>query len=170
MSLRMPLGGRGSPLAARPGGLRLVRNEHPVLLADEMAALIGIAGAQGATLDATWPAAVGPVALSSALDGLCRSAASATRQGARILVLSDRAADGERAPLPMLLAVGAVHQYLLRKGLRTRFGLVAETGDAFDVHHFAALIGYGAQAVPPSLALQPARNEVARDDPPPKFP
>src|SRR5713101_1444813 len=92
MSLRMHLGRRGSPLADRPAGLRLVRNEHPVLLADEMAALIGIAGAQAATLDATWPAAGGPGGLSTALDGLCRSAASATRQGARILLVSDRAA------------------------------------------------------------------------------
>jgi glutamate synthase (ferredoxin) len=160
MSLRMHLGRRGSPLADRPAGLRLVRNEHPVLLADEMAALIGIAGAQAATLDATWPAAGGPGALSAALDSLCRSAASATRQGARILVLSDRAADRERAPLPMPLAVGAVHQYLLRKGLRTRLGLVAETGDAFDVHHFAALIGYGAEAVHPWLALESVRTLV----------
>ena len=160
MSLRMHLGRRGSPLADRPAGLRLVRNEHPVLLADEMAALIGIAGAQAATLDATWPAAGGPGGLSTALDGLCRSAASATRQGARILVVSDRAADGERAPLPMVLAVGAVHQYLLRKGLRTRLGLVAETGDAFDVHHFAALIGYGAEAVYPWLALESVRTQV----------
>src|SRR3989441_1283157 len=64
----------------------------------------------------------------------------------------------------MLLAVGAVHQHLLRKGLRTRVGLVAEAGDAWDVHHFAALIGYGAEAVHPWLALESVQGQVAEDD------
>ncbi|HYK82598.1 MAG TPA: glutamate synthase large subunit [Gemmatimonadales bacterium] len=153
MSLRMHLGRRGSLLADRPAGVRLVRNEHPVLLAAEMAALRSVVGAQTVTLAATWSASGGPHALRAALDGLCRAAGRAVRQGARLLILSDRAADRERAPLPMLLAVGAVHQHLLRKGLRTRLGLVAEAGDAWDVHHFAALIGYGAEAVHPWLAL-----------------
>src|SRR5206468_3762397 len=73
--------------------------------------------------------------------------------GACILVLSDHHADRDHPPIPMALAVGAVHQHLLRKGLRTRVGLVAAAGDAWDVHHFAALIGYGAEAVHPWLAL-----------------
>src|SRR2546425_2788794 len=64
----------------------------------------------------------------------CRSAGNAVREGARIVILSDRAAGRERAPLPMLLAVGAVHQHLLEHGLRTRLGLIAEAGDAWDVH------------------------------------
>src|SRR3989454_6843127 len=85
----------------------------------------------------------------TALDGLCRSAGNAVREGARIVILSDRAAGRERAPLPMLLAVGAVHQHLLEHGLRTRLGLIAEAGDAWDVHHFAALIGYGEVGVHP---------------------
>src|SRR5882672_2861171 len=165
MSLRMHLGRRGSLLADRPAGLRLVRNEHPVLLAAEMAALRAGAGAQVVTLDATWSAAGGaaPDALRTALDGLCRSAGRAVQEGARIVILSDRAADRERAPLPMLLAVGAVHQHLLESGLRTRLGLVAEAGDAWDVHHFAALIGYGAEAVHPWLALESVQAQVAED-------
>src|SRR3989454_8095484 len=77
----------------------------------------------------------------------------------RSLVLSDRAADRERAPLPMLLAVGAVHHHLLANGLRTQLGLVAEAGDAWDVHHVAALIGYGAEAVHPWLALEAVRAQ-----------
>src|SRR6058998_165263 len=166
MSLRMHIGRRGSLLADRPAGLRLVRNEHPVLLAEEIAALR--TGAQVTTLDATWSASAGvggrPDALRTALDGLCRSAGNAVREGARIVILSDRAAGRERAPLPMLLAVGAVHQHLLEHGLRTRLGLIAEAGDAWDVHHFAALIGYGAEAVHPWLALESVQAHVAEDD------
>src|SRR3989441_13066338 len=94
----------------------------------------------------------------------CRSAGNAVREGARIVILSDRAAGRERAPLPMLLAVGAVHQHLLEHGLRTRLGLIAEAGDAWDVHHFAALIGYGAEAVHPWLALESVQVQVAEDD------
>src|SRR5213593_2379600 len=169
MSLRMHLGRRGSLLADRPAGLRLVRNEHPVLLAEEMAALRTVAGVQAVTLDATWRAAGGPGALRGMLEALCRAAGRAVRQGARILILSDRAADREHAAVPMLVAVGAVHQHLLRKGLRTRLGLVAEAGDAWDVHHVAALIGYGAEAVHPWLALESVRALVAGDDAPATF-
>src|SRR6266704_784347 len=168
MTLRMHIGRRGSLLADRPAGLRLVRNEHPVLLAEESAALRTGAGAQVTTLDATWGASAGvgggPDALRTALDGLCRSAGNAVREGARIVILSDRAAGRERTPLPMLLAVGAVHQHLLEHGLRTRLGLIAEAGDAWDVHHFAALIGYGAEAVHPWLALESVQVQVAEDD------
>ena len=168
MSLRMHLGRRTSVLTDRLAGLRLVRNEHPVLLADEMAALRAVAGAQAVTLDVTCRAAGGPDALRAALDGLCRAAGRAVRQGARIVILSDRAADAERAPLPMLLAAGAVHQHLLEKGLRTRLGLVAEAGDAWDVHHFAALIGYGVEAVHPWLALESVR-QLGDDQAPARF-
>ncbi|MGH7699610.1 MAG: glutamate synthase-related protein, partial [Gemmatimonadales bacterium] len=88
-----------------------------------------------------------------ALDRLCRDAATAARRGATLLVVSDRAADRDRAPIPLLLAIGAVHQHLLRTGLRLRVGLVAEAGDAWSTHHVAALFGFGADAVHPWLAL-----------------
>src|SRR5437588_3221235 len=169
MSLRMHLGRRGSLFADRPTGLRLVRNEHPVLLENEMAAHGTLVGAQAVTLDATWQAAGGPDALCAALDALCRSAGGAVQEGTQILVISDRAADRERAPLPMLLAVGALHQHLLRKGRRTRISLVAEAGDAWDVHHFAALIGFGAEAVHPWLALESVRRHVEHENAPAKF-
>src|SRR5256885_6651008 len=116
MSLRMHLGRRGSLLSDRPTGLRLVRNEHPVLLENEMASLRSLVGAQAVTLDATWQAAGGPESLCAALDALCRAAGSAVQEGAQIIVISDRAADGERAPVPMPLAGGAGHQHPLRKG------------------------------------------------------
>src|SRR3989440_153170 len=159
----------GSLLSDRPTGLRLVRNEHPVLLEDEMASLRSLVGAQAVTLDATWQAAGGPESLCAALDALCRAAGSAVQEGAQIIVISDRTADRERAPVPMLLAVGAVHQHLLRKGRRTRVSLVAEAGDAWDVHHFAALIGFGAEAVHPWLALESVARHVENENGPAKF-
>ncbi|MBI1967267.1 MAG: glutamate synthase large subunit [Gemmatimonadetes bacterium] len=154
MSLVMYLGRRGSLLAQRPTARALLRLEHPVLLEEEMGALRRAAGFPVGTLSAVWEASSGAAGLVRALEALSREAARAVRGGAATLVLSDRDADARRAPIPMLLAIGAVHQHLLRAGLRTRVGLVAEAGDAWDIHHFAALVGYGAEAVHPWLALE----------------
>jgi len=161
MSLVMYLGRRGSLLAQRPGGRTLLRIEHPVLLAEEMAALRRAGGSELATLSAVWEAAAGPDELARALETLSRDAVTAVRRGATLLVISDRDADKSRAPIPMLLAVGAVHQSLVQARQRVRVGLVAEAGDAWDVHHFAALFGYGAEAVHPWLALQYLRDDAS---------
>jgi len=158
MSLVMYLGRRGSLLAQRPGGRTLLRIEHPVLLAEEMAALRRVGGSELATLSAVWEAAAGPDELARALETLSNDAVTAVRRGATILVISDRDTDKARAPIPMLLAVGAVHQRLVQARQRVRVGLVAEAGDAWDVHHIAALFGYGAEAVHPWLALQCFRD------------
>ena len=162
MSLTMYLGRRGSLLAQRLPPQPLLRLEHPILLGPEMAALRRTPGFLVATLSAVWNAAAGPEGLSAALDHLCRDAIRDARRGATVLVVSDRDADARRAPIPMLLAVGAVHQRLLETGLRTRVALVAEAGDAWDIHHFAALFGYGAEAVHPWLALQSAQGGAFR--------
>ena len=154
MSLVMYLGRRGSLLAQRPTGRPLLRLEHPVLLADEMAGIRCAASFPAARLAAVFEASAGPAALTGALARLCDEAARAARRGTVVLIVSDRDADLQHAPIPMLLAIGAVHQHLLASGLRTRVGLVAEAGDAWDVHHFAALFGYGAEAVHPWLALE----------------
>ena len=166
MSLVMYLGRRGSLLAQRPGVKTLLRIEHPVLLAEEMAALRRAGGAELTTLSATWEAAAGPEELSRALEHLAQDAVAAVRRGggATILVISDRDADKTRAPIPMLLAIGAVHQRLVQARQRIRVGLVAEAGDAWDVHHIAALFGYGAEAVHPWLALQCLRDEESSAD------
>jgi len=121
----------------------LLRIEHPVLLAEEMAALRHAGGSETTTLSAVWEAAAGPEELSRALETLARDAVAAVRRGggATILVISDRDADRTRAPIPMLLAIGAVHQRLVQSKQRVRVGLVAEAGDAWDVHHLAALFG-----------------------------
>jgi len=177
MSLRMHLGRRGSPLLERPSYARMLRLEHPVLLAEEMAALRNVAGFSTVTLDAVWDSSRGVDGLRPALTALRRAAERAARRGATILIVSDRAADAGHAPIPMLLAIGAVRQHLVHTGLRARVGLVAEAGDAFDIHHFATLIGYGAEAVHPWLALaavegifggtrEPSRREQKPDEAP----
>jgi hypothetical protein len=100
--------------------------------------------------------------LRSALDRLCAEAERAVRSGVNILILSDRGVSPDLAPIPMLLATGAVHHHLVRETLRTRCGIVCETGDAREVSHLALLIGYGAAAVNPYLALQTV-DELARE-------
>lgn len=165
MSLRMHLGRRGSPLLDRASAAHMLRVEHPVLLAEEMAGLLNARGFPGEILDAVWDPASGPDGLRPAVEELAQQAAKAVRAGARLLIVSDRAAGPARAPIPLLLALGAVRQHLVHTGLRARVGLVAEAGDAFDIHHLAALFGYGAEAVHPWLALA-AVESLSRETPP----
>ncbi len=165
MSLRMHLGRRGSPLLERPSYARMLRLEHPILLEDEMAALRNVAGFSTVTLDAVWDVTKGVEGLRPALTALRRGAERAARRGARVIIISDRTADQAHAPIPMLMAVGAVRQHLVHTGLRARVGLVAEAGDALDIHHFATLIGYGAEAVHPWLALAAVRDAFGREEP-----
>ena len=152
MSLRMHLGRRSSPLLERPDSAHMMRIEHPVLLADEMERLRDFPGFRAVTIDATWPAHAGASGLMAELPVLCRAAERAVKKGARILIISDRAAGKLRVPIPALLALGAVRQHLVRTGQRAKVGIVVESGDAFDPHHFATLFGYGAEAVHPWLA------------------
>jgi glutamate synthase domain-containing protein 2/glutamate synthase domain-containing protein 1/glutamate synthase domain-containing protein 3 len=105
-------------------------------------------------LDITYPAAWGKEAIEARLASLCAQAEDAVRGGYSIIVISDRAVDAERVAIPALLALSAIHQHLVAKGLRTSTGLVVETGSAREVHHFALLGGYGAEAVHPYLALE----------------
>jgi glutamate synthase (NADPH/NADH) large chain len=106
------------------------------------------------TLDATWPAADGPAGMAAAIDGLCSQADVAVRDGINIIILSDRRAGADRIPIPSLLACAAVHHHLIREGLRTSVGLVVESGEPREVHHFACLAGYGAEAINPYLAFE----------------
>ncbi len=154
MSLRMHLGRRGSPLVERPSYARMLRIEHPVLLPEEMATLRTFPGFAAVTLDTTCKVHAQPEALEAALDTLCRRAEVAARKGARLLILSDRRVSAERAPIPALLALGAVRQHLVRVGLRAGVGLVVEAGDAMEQHDVATLVGYGAEAVHPWLAME----------------
>ncbi|GAA0772114.1 glutamate synthase-related protein [Castellaniella ginsengisoli] len=105
-------------------------------------------------LDITYPVAWGREGIEACLASLCASAADAVLSGDNILLISDRHVDAERVAIPALLATSAIHQHLIRAGLRTRTGLIVETGSARETHHFALLGGYGAEAVHPWLALE----------------
>jgi glutamate synthase domain-containing protein 2/glutamate synthase domain-containing protein 1/glutamate synthase domain-containing protein 3 len=112
-------------------------------------------------LDITYPVAWGKQAIEAKLANLCAQAEDAVRSGYTILIISDRRMDRTHVAIPALLAQSAIHQHLVNKGLRTSTGLVVETGSAREVHHFALLGGYGAEAVHPYLAFETV-TEMAR--------
>ncbi|NYT83366.1 glutamate synthase subunit alpha [Alcaligenaceae bacterium] len=105
-------------------------------------------------LNITYPTAWGPDGIEACIAALCSNAADAVRSGYNILLITDRQIDSEHVAIPALLATSAIHQHLIRAGLRTSTGLIVETGSAREVHHFALLGGYGAEAVHPYLALE----------------
>ena len=115
------------------------------------------------TLDITYPVAEGKAGMSAALEALCVAASKAVRDGFNLLILSDRGISKDRLAIPALLACSATHQSLVRAGLRTSTGLVVDTGSAREVHHFALLGGYGAEAVCPWLAFQSIADMVGDD-------
>ncbi|WP_438274158.1 glutamate synthase large subunit [Nitrobacter sp.] len=106
------------------------------------------------TLDITFHSGLGAANLEQVLDELCARAEAAVREGVNIIILSDRMTGIDRIPIPSLLACAAVHHHLIRVGLRTSVGLVIESGEPREVHHFACLAGYGAEAINPYLAFE----------------
>jgi len=132
---------------------------QPVLDVADMAKLRDIEGkTQGKfrshTLDITYPVFWGRAGVEAKLASLCAEAVDAIKSGQNILIISDRAMSATQVAIPALLALSAIHQHLVREGLRTSVGLVVETGTAREVHHFAVLAGYGAEAVHPYLAME----------------
>jgi glutamate synthase (NADPH/NADH) large chain len=107
-----------------------------------------------ATIDCTWPASEGAEGLTNAVMRICLNATDAVLADNNILILSDRATSPDRIAIPALLATAAIHHHLVRQGLRMQTGLVVETGEAREVHHFCVLAGYGAEAVNPYLAFE----------------
>ncbi len=154
MSLKSYLGAR--PDLLRPSDApenACIALETPVLSAEEFARLRALSGGRARILDTTWPAAEGPDGMEKAVRELRERALLAVREeNADILILSDRAAGRERVAVPAYLATSAVHHHLVANGARTSAGLVVETGAAREVHDFAVLAGYGAEAVYPWLA------------------
>ncbi len=106
------------------------------------------------TLDTTWPAEADAAGMTAAIETLCGNADAAVRDGINIIILSDRRAGADRIAIPSLLACAAVHHHLIREGLRTSVGLVVESGEPREVHHFCCLAGYGAEAINPYLAFE----------------
>jgi glutamate synthase (NADPH/NADH) large chain len=140
---------------------------QPVLDVDNMAKLRHIATYTGnkfhsAELDICYPLAWGNEGVEARLASLCAEAEDHVHKGSSILIVSDRRIDGEHVAIPALLATSAVHHHLVTKGLRTRVGLVVETGAARETHHFALLAGYGAEAVHPYLAFE-TLQQIAGD-------
>jgi glutamate synthase (NADPH/NADH) large chain len=132
---------------------------QPILSPADMAKLKKIDDLTGGTfrpivVDITTPAAEGSAGMSTSLYEVCKRVERAVGAGYNVVILSDRAVSQERAPIPALLACSAVHQYLVRVGLRTSCGMVVETGAARETHHFATLAGYGAEAIHPWLAFE----------------
>ncbi|MFZ4410424.1 MAG: glutamate synthase large subunit [Paracraurococcus sp.] len=159
MSLVSMIGPRPNLLGHHAGSHYRLEVAQPVLTNADLAKIRGIAKLAGdafrtATLDATWAAAEGAAGLAPAVERLCNAATNAVLEGHNILVLSDRAVAAARIPIPAPLATAAVHHHLIRQGLRTQTGLVVETGEARQVHHFCVLAGYGAEAVNPYLAFE----------------
>ncbi|MDA0747355.1 MAG: glutamate synthase large subunit [bacterium] len=165
MSLDMLLGYRRNMFKERAKHARLIQIKSPVLFTSELNQLRAMRlpefGAE--TLPALFNPADGPDGLRRGLDRLCDQAARAVEEGKTLLILSDRAVARARAPIPMLLAVGAVHHHLVREGKRMQVSLLVESGEPREVHHFAALIGYGASAVNPYLAFENLHHLVRKE-------
>lgn len=174
MSLRMLLGARGNLLAETPNATRLIELEAPVLQPDHFRTLDSLGGDSPefgmVALDMTWrvdaPGAshLSPGAqLQRAVQELCRQASDAANAGFHILVLDDAGADADRLPIPSLLATALLHHHLIRTGQRMQVSLVVKSGEPREVHHFAALIGYGANAVYPYLVYETIADMIRRE-------
>ncbi|MBU7581599.1 MAG: glutamate synthase subunit alpha [Nostoc sp. TH1S01] len=160
MSLKVELGERGNLLEPKPEYAKRLKLDSPVLTEVELDA-IKVSGFATAELSTLFAIANGPAGLKAAVEALQAQAAESVRAGAKILILSDRAAGGisaEYSYIPPLLAVGAVHHHLIREGLRMKTSLIVDTAQCWSTHHFACLIGYGAGAVCPYMALDTVRD------------
>src|SRR5438477_7381065 len=157
MSLVSMIGPRPNLLGHEAGTHYRLEVSQPILTNGDLKKIHAIEKLVSAfrtdTLDTTWAAVEGADGMARALERLCYEATLAVEAGHNILILSDRATSAERVPIPALLATSAVHHHLIRQGLRTLTGIVVETGEAREVHHFCALAGYGAEAINPYLAF-----------------
>ena len=166
MSLRVGVGAIGNLLDETPEHCRRVTTLSPILTNGDLEKLRALRrdGFRAATISTLYPLADGERGLAHALDLICREAAQLVWTGTTIVILSDRGADGTLAPIPPLLATAAVHSHLVRQGARTMCGLVVESGEPRETMHMALLIGYGAAAVNPYLALETLRDLHAQGD------
>jgi glutamate synthase (ferredoxin) len=155
MSLRIQLGRRGPILEDAPSQAHLIELASPILSDAELEAIVRSGDRRFFShwIPATWPAASGPEGMEKRLDEICAEAADAVRLGATVLVLSDRETSATEAPVPILLAVGAVHHHLIDEGVRGDVSLVVVSGEPRDAHDIATLIGFGASAINPYLAI-----------------
>ena len=160
MSLASYVGNNGNLLVEEPHHCHGVALKQPILTSTELEKLRSIDTGifQAKTIQCYFRADGKPGSLKAALDRICRYAVDAVEDGFEVLILSDRAIDSDHAAIPSLLCVSAVHHHLIRKGYRGQVGIVVEAGDVWEVHHFACLIGFGATAINPYLALATIRT------------
>ncbi len=170
MSLVSLIGPRPNLLDLKEwGNLKRLEVRQPILTNEDLEKIRYIGDISDnqfrtATLDITYPTARAESAMAKAIRRLCAAAEEAVRAGDNIIILSDRTVDADHVPLPALLATAAVHHHLIRTGQRTQVGLVVETGEAREVHHFCVLAGYGAEAVNPYLAFQTISDMLHQGD------
>ncbi|HEX5308846.1 MAG TPA: glutamate synthase large subunit [Solirubrobacteraceae bacterium] len=166
MSLATSLGSERNLFEETPEHAHKLLLDQPILLNRELETLRHISHDvfSSRTLDITWPVDDGPTpqeGLERALARVCEEAREAISQGVNIVILSDRLLGPRRVPIPSLLAVSCVHHHLVREGTRLRAGIVLESGEPREVHHFATLIGFGASAINPYVMLETLDELVA---------
>jgi glutamate synthase (ferredoxin) len=156
MSTETAIGSERNLLKPSPENCRLIELKSPILSNEEFAKLkhLDLPGFKSTTLPILFRAADGPGGLEKAMDDLCQKVNQAVKDGYNVVVLSDRGVNREWAPIPSLLAVAGVHHHLIREGTRTQVGLILESGEPREVHHFSLLIGYGCGAINPYLAFE----------------
>jgi glutamate synthase domain-containing protein 2/glutamate synthase domain-containing protein 1/glutamate synthase domain-containing protein 3 len=166
MSLYSLIGKRQCWLSESPDHAKLINIPDFFLQNEELIAIKqqGRSEFKTTVLDATFEASEGPEALEQTMYDLCDQAARAVDAGNHILILSDRNVNEKRAPIPMLLAVGGVHHHLIREGKRMQASVILETGEPREIHHFATLLGYGADAINPYLTLTIVKNFIEKNE------
>jgi glutamate synthase domain-containing protein 2/glutamate synthase domain-containing protein 1/glutamate synthase domain-containing protein 3 len=164
MSLATSLGSERNLFDETPEHAHKLLLDQPILLNRELETLRHVDHDvfSARTIDITWPVAEGPGGMEKALQRVCAEAQETIAQRINIIILSDRLIGPRRAPIPSLLAVGAVHHHLVREGTRLRAGIILESGEPREVHHFATLIAYGASAINPYLMLETLDELVLR--------
>lgn len=163
-STRVMLGNSGNLTDPNKAGTYALSMRTPILTNQELASIkaLDCRRMKSVTLPILFDPTKGAEGLRDALNDLCEKAEEAARTDQNVLILSDRGVDENHAPIPALLAVAAVHNHLIDKVLRTEIGLILESGEPREVHHFCTLIGYGVTAVNPYLALETVRDLQAR--------
>ena len=163
-STRVMLGNSGNLTEPNKAGTYALSMRTPILTNQELASIkaLDCRRMKSVTLPILFDPTKGAEGLRDALDELCVKAEEAARTDQNVLILSDRGVDEHHAPIPALLAVATVHNHLINKVLRTEIGLILESGEPREVHHFCTLIGYGVTAINPYLALETVRDLQAR--------
>ena len=157
------IGSERNLLKPEPASCHLLKLQTPVISNGDLAKLkhIDESGFSSVTLPSLFDPTAGEAGLAAAMDGICKGADEAIANGINILILSDRDMDATHAPIPALLVVAGLHHHLIRTGTRTQVGIVLESGEPREVHHFATLIGYGCGAINPYLAFESIDDMIA---------